>query len=90
MNYAIKILENGVKEIIETRNLIVANAFPHNPIDELIKLDYQIENIKNVIQFEKTNTRKTKNDIIRELSKTHGISTYLIENLIKPSKFGKE
>lgn len=48
-DYAIKVLEDKVKEIEETRDYIIAQSFPHLNTEEIIKIDLSILTLKKSI-----------------------------------------
>jgi hypothetical protein len=89
MNYALILLEKGLKEVVETRKYIVADTFPSPINNELIKIDYQIETVKNAIEFLKHNTRRTNTQIIEEIAKKYDLSRSDVATLIEEKpKFG--
>jgi predicted transcriptional regulator len=55
----------------------------------LIKIDYQIETVKNAIEFLKHNTRRTNTQIIEEIAKKYDLSRSDVATLIEEKpKFG--
>jgi len=49
--YPIKVLEEKIKEIEQTKDLIIANSFPYLHTEELIKLDLTISKLKKDIEL---------------------------------------
>lgn len=90
MNYAVVLLEKGLKEVIDTRGYIVAHTFPSPINDELIKIDYQVETIKNAIEFLKFNTKRTEMQIFIDIGKKHNLSKHEVKWIVTETvKFGK-
>lgn len=90
MNYAVVLLEKGLKDVIDTRGYIVAHTFPSPITDELIKIDYQIETIKNAIEFLKFNTRRTETQLYIEIANKHNITKERVRFVVtEPKKYGK-
>ena len=90
MNYAVVLLEKGLKDVIDTRGYIVAQTFPSPITDELIKIDYQIETIKNAIEFLKYNTRRTETQLYIEIANKHNITKERVRFVVtEPKKYGK-
>lgn len=89
MNYAVTLLKNGLKDVQLTYNYLFACNWKQTPNHELIKVDYQIHQIKNAIQFLKTNTRRTDIEIFRELAHIHNVGVETVRKTVnEPKKFG--
>lgn len=90
MNYAVILLERGLVDVQKTRDYLFACNWTRQPNWELIKVDYQIETIKNEIDFIKNRNRKTESEIIKIIANEHRVDQNKVREVVneKP-KYGR-
>ena len=90
MDYAVTLLEKGLRDVVATRGYLLANTWKQLPNLELLKVDYQIETIKNAIEFLKYRKRKLDSEIITILAEQHNLSETVVRNTVnEKSKYGR-
>lgn len=87
MRFSIKYLQRGLNELTVARDFIIANEFSRLkkrvvPNLEIIKLDYEIEHIREVIRSIESGHKYKEQNVLDEIIKSHGVTKKEILNLI--------